>query len=455
MITNFYLLVDCDGVTFNTEDKAFANMRRRGIDFNDQMAITNAFATEDWYDLFEGGEINGSIAKLQKLKESHEFIDVEALSTFSLFNKKEYTSNELEAKYDNYALRLPGIKPIFVPCTMPKHISEQHRVKNSILVDNSLNNVLEWAKAGGPAVLFVRNLDECFPNHGKVIAPYTFGANQPYFIIDDLDELINVKKMLIDYQLKTTYFGDDETIKKVIDMPTEEFFLSPLFADFLATLKDEDKIDCYFDYDGVVVDIFAIAKSDINKRLQEIKKQDLENGIVRDAKDYFVEFKMRNGNPWDYVIDDYFINLDWNNLLERARVIDDAFQTISDIKGSDIFRTVAIASSRNTYQNEGIAKANSSNNYGITTLSIPKRIKKPHAIPAPNNILVDDSLSKVYDWLKANGIGVLFLEQHKFTIPSDERPYYIIGKHSDVLKVLYLENYLKKQKTNNDKKYTK
>ena len=93
-----------------------------------------------------------------------------------------------------------------------------------------------------------------------------------------------------------------------------------------------------------------------------------------------------------------------------------------------------------------MAKFSSLKEYDINCFTIPVKIKKSEALPSRNSILLDDSIEKVRDWVNNSGIGILFLKYHPLTLPTEDKPYFIVGNILDVSKVLYLKNYLKTKK---------
>ena len=296
-----------------------------------------------------------------------------------------------------------------------------------------------------------------YPNCSNFIKPYQYGSNQPYYIIDDLSYLPDINKDIDNKEIETSYYGADIVIKNVIEKDLDEFLLSPEFKG-LKKLPYFEKGDCYYDFDGVIVDLYGTSFLDISKKIQRIREHDIKMGKEKDSKDYLLELVSRDGNPWRFVIDCYFKSVDFDDLLKRCNEIDNARQKIKEVKESNIFNNVGVASNVNSYFNESCSKRDYLKEYDLNLFAIPRKIKKASGIPSISrrlvddnekeikNILVDDTETKVLDFIEKGGIGVLFLPYHKFTLPDESlnRPYYIIGDIRDVYRVKYLALYQEK-----------
>ncbi len=438
------LFIDCDGVTFNTEVFAFHEMKRLGVNLKNSLEITNFFGSFDWNILFSvGGILNNSVSRIKNLLSTNTFLKIYALSAYSLFNGK-YISNEIEVKKKNYQKYLPEVELIPVPITTPKHEYVKDMVKGNILVDNSLKNILGWQKNGGYGVFFVQSLKTSYPTFKDIVKPYQLGANQPYFIIDDLKNLEKVNDLILESEVNNSYLGDDFVIKDILSIDSEAFLESKYIKE-LQALNDEDKIYFFSDYDGVIFDTHTTALGYINQLLKLKQKEDQKQGIFKDDSYYLIN-KIKRDSIWNDIIDDYFLNVDWKDLINESKEIDNARSQLLKLKNLNIFKSVAVASNRNTYENEGMAKFSSLKEYDINCFTIPVKIKKSEALPSRNSILLDDSIEKVRDWVNNSGIGILFLKYHPLTLPTEDKPYFIVGNILDVSKVLYLKNYLKTKK---------
>ena len=210
-------------------------------------------------------------------------------------------------------LHILFIKLITTPNTIPKH--DCVKAIGNILVDNGLDNILGWVKNGGYGVDFVSNLKDMYPNCSNFIKPYQYGSNQPYYIIDDLSYLPDINKDIDNKEIETSYYGADIVVEKDI----EDFLLSSEFKG-LKNLPYFEKGDCYYDFDGVIVDLYGTSFLDISKKIQRIREHDIKMGKEKNPKDYLLELVSRDGNPWRFVIDCYFKNVDFDDT--ETKVLD-------------------------------------------------------------------------------------------------------------------------------------
>lgn len=177
----------------------------------------------------------------------------------------------------------------------------------------------------------------------------------------------------------------------------------------------------YIDFDGVLFDTVTYAFNEM-KRL----------GV--DLSD-------------DDAITDYFVKVDWLNLINQGGVLNDSIKKLEILIESEEFERVEVATHRCSYE-EGVIKTKDLKsripNLKITT--IPKKIEKHFALNSHDNILIDDAKKKVVSWIYDGGIGILFSQNVDHLIYPYElgdNPYYITNNLLDCLTV----NKLEKEKT--------
>ena len=75
--------------------------------------------------------------------------------------------------------------------TVPKKIAKHHAVlaRNNILIDDDLKKILGWIEDGGIGILFNQKVN-------TLIYPYELNQEQPYFITNDLLDILKVNEEL-------------------------------------------------------------------------------------------------------------------------------------------------------------------------------------------------------------------------------------------------------------------
>ncbi len=166
--------IDCDGVIFDSEIQAFKEMHEKNI--KKDLEITTYFRNADWSFLFQsGGILNDAVNKIQDLSESNMFLELYVLTHVCSFREAVF-------KTETFDYLLPNITTITIPKDISKDEVEGIQVSNNILVDDSNKKVIRWLSKGGVGVLFNRYAD-------RLIKPFEFGSNQPYYIIGDLSQI--------------------------------------------------------------------------------------------------------------------------------------------------------------------------------------------------------------------------------------------------------------------------
>ena len=136
------------------------------------------------------------------------------------------------------------------------------------------------------------------------------------------------------------------------------------------------------------------------------------DGVIFDTEKRVVERKNENPNlTWN----EFFDNLDWVQLLDEAKVINNAIDYILD--GQTRTKQLAVLTKIHTLlEMEVKTKALRSRKIKIPILFVPPHIKKSQ-IYLPNNgeILIDDSIKNLIDWKQKGGTGIYFNEEEVST----------------------------------------
>lgn len=132
------------------------------------------------------------------------------------------------------------------------------------------------------------------------------------------------------------------------------------------------------------------------------------DGVIFDTEKRIVEMKKQNPEmSWDA----FFEKLNWFQLLEESKVINNAIEYI--LEGQKRSRQIAILTKIHTLiEMEAKVRALRSKNIEIPILFVPPHVKKSEIyVPKNGEILVDDSIKNLKDWEKKGGKGIYFSEE--------------------------------------------
>lgn len=162
-MTNLY--IDFDGVIVNSIDVTYKMLDESGIEQNDENYI-QFYRNLDWCEVLKKSKpINDSWECLGKIIASKKF-NVAILTHIN-------SIPEIEEKVKMVRNYFSGITIIPVPKTVSK--ANMVKAKDSILVDDFVQNLDEWKSAGGYGIKFDLDMD------GK-----------GYPVIDRLDVLLDI-----------------------------------------------------------------------------------------------------------------------------------------------------------------------------------------------------------------------------------------------------------------------
>jgi len=138
----------------------------------------------------------------------------------------------------------------------------------------------------------------------------------------------------------------------------------------------------YIDFDGVIMDTIRTS-TELMEKL-EINKED------------------------SVQVDNFYANLNWDNLSEITPILNDAFKCIDKLLNSNKFN-VSILTHVNSL-NEAVAKVDFIRNHTgeVTVIPVPIKIAKTKMCKALDAILVDDYSVNLRDWEANGGIGIQF-----------------------------------------------
>ena len=160
------LYIDFDGVIMNTIEVSYRMMEEQNVDRSDYDAVGIFYRDANWEKLLsESKSINNSWECIKKVIDSNKF-NVAILTHVN-------SLTEIEEKVKIIRNHFRDITIISVPKSISK--TEMLKAEGSVLVDDYVNNLVEWQEAGGYGVRFDLDMD---------------GKGFP--VIDRLDLLINL-----------------------------------------------------------------------------------------------------------------------------------------------------------------------------------------------------------------------------------------------------------------------
>ncbi len=156
----------------------------------------------------------------------------------------------------------------------------------------------------------------------------------------------------------------------------------------------------YIDFDGVIVNTIDITYKMANSL-----------GIKKDYTNYL----------------QFFQNLNWEEVLEQAKPINDSFNEIKKIINSHKFNVFILTHVTSIHEAE--AKIKLINKYleNITIITVPKSISKTKVLNTKDAILIDDFPPNLDDWEKSGGIGI------RFDLDLDGKGHQVIDRLSQII----------------------
>lgn len=133
------------------------------------------------------------------------------------------------------------------------------------------------------------------------------------------------------------------------------------------------------------------------------------DGVILDSERLVVERKSNYPNlSWD----EFFENLNWQELLKESKEINSSVKIIKELQ--KIRNGLIILTKVHTLSEMQAKTLEMRENRGIDLplIFVPPHIKKSQiVIPRNNELLIDDSMKNINDWNNNGGKGVLFTEK--------------------------------------------
>ncbi len=129
------------------------------------------------------------------------------------------------------------------------------------------------------------------------------------------------------------------------------------------------------------------------------------DGVIKDTymplfEDYFE--RQKNG---EYIDDtEHVIKKDWIYVLQKSPVINNAIQILNEVDDTFVLTRV------HSLENEGVAKIRDMRELGLKRdiILVPYLVKKTDVVSAEGNILCDDALFNLDEWVEDRGFPIFF-----------------------------------------------
>ena len=133
------------------------------------------------------------------------------------------------------------------------------------------------------------------------------------------------------------------------------------------------------------------------------------DGVILDTELLLFEEWRKNPDRFslpESVKIEYMNNSNWKYIIENSEVISDS---IYYLKHSDPTKT-CILTKIHSMENEGRAKLDwkKKNNIKQPMILVPYYCKKSEVVDPRGNILIDDCLRNLDDWIEQGGLGIFF-----------------------------------------------
>lgn len=162
------------------------------------------------------------------------------------------------------------------------------------------------------------------------------------------------------------------------------------------------KIKLYIDFDGVILDTIKVT-------YQMIEDRNLQT-----------EEEIRN----------FYININWNELLKISPVINDSINCIKKIIESERFDVTILTHVHSKHEIEEKINFIKKEIPAIKIITCPKRIDKCDFVNPINAILIDDYIENLEKWQAKGGISIKFSDKNK-----ENSNFIIITKLDQVLDI--------------------
>lgn len=133
------------------------------------------------------------------------------------------------------------------------------------------------------------------------------------------------------------------------------------------------------------------------------------DGVILDTEGLLFEEWRKNPNRHSLSEFDkikYIQNSDWNYIINNSEIINDSIYYLKQMDPNES----AILTKIHSLSNEGVSKVRWLREQGVkqSIILVPYMVKKTDIVDASGNILVDDCLKNLDDWVNCNGTPMFF-----------------------------------------------
>ena len=155
-------------------------------------------------------------------------------------------------------------------------------------------------------------------------------------------------------------------------------------------------LNLYIDFDGVIMNTIEVSYKMIKERNIDLKNSsDVQN---------------------------FYKNIDWEELLNKSEPINDAWNCIEKIINSKKFNVSILTHVTSLKEVEEKVKIIRHHFRDITIIPVPKQISKTLMLKAEGAVLVDDYVNNLIEWQEAGGYGI------KFDLDMDGKGFPVIDR---------------------------
>ena len=129
------------------------------------------------------------------------------------------------------------------------------------------------------------------------------------------------------------------------------------------------------------------------------------DGVIKDTYQPLFEDYWERQKNGEYIDDtEHVIRKDWIYVLARSPIINNAINILNEIAD------VSVCTRIHSLENEGVAKIRDLRHLGLKCdiILVPYQVKKTDVVDARGNILVDDAIFNLDEWVMAGGIPIFF-----------------------------------------------
>ena len=139
--------------------------------------------------------------------------------------------------------------------------------------------------------------------------------------------------------------------------------------------------------------------------MKKVKKYVDFDGVIKDTYQPLFEDYWERKKNGEYIDDtEHVIKKDWIYVLEKSPIISDAIKILNELEDTSICTRI------HSLENEGVAKIRDLRELGVKCdiILVPYTVKKTDVVDARGNVLVDDAIYNLDEWVLAGGIPIFF-----------------------------------------------